>query len=86
MRRNTAPAMIFAASCQRRSARTGQSSVAPYGMATVTPLPVRSPLEPGRVRRRPRSLTSRCSTRIAASAAQRAGEADQQQGAVAQPG
>ncbi len=65
----------FAASCQRRSARTGQSSVVPYGMATVAPLPVRSPLERGRVRRRPRSLASRCSTRIAASSARRSAPA-----------
>ena len=29
MRRNTAPVVMLAASCQRRSARTGQSSVVP---------------------------------------------------------
>jgi hypothetical protein len=39
----------------------------------VTPRPVRSPLECGRVRRRPRSQGSRCSTRMAASSARRAG-------------
>ena len=48
--------MIFAGSCQRRSARTGQSSVVPCGMATVMPVPARSPVERGRGRRRPRSL------------------------------
>ena len=64
-----------AASCQRRSARTGQSSVVPSGRATVTPLPSRSPLESGRVRRRPRGAASRCSTRIAASSDRRSAPA-----------
>ena len=48
MRRNSGPSVMPAASCQRRSARTGQSAVVPSGRATVTPLPSRSPLESGR--------------------------------------
>ena len=67
MRRNSGPSVIPAASCQRRSARTGQSAVVPSGRATVTPVPARSPLESGRVRRSPRGAASRCSRRIAAS-------------------
>ena len=54
---------------EERRARIGQSAVVPYGMATLTPRPVRSPLLCGRVRRRPRSQGARCSTRIAASSA-----------------
>ena len=75
MRRNSGPAVRPAASCQRRSARTGQSAVVPSGRATVTPLPARSPLESGRVRRSPRAAGSRCSRRIAASSARRSAPA-----------
>ena len=58
----------------------------PSGRATVTPLPSRSPLDSGRVRRSPRGAASRCSSRIAASSDRRSAPAkpDQQQGAVAQ--
>ena len=75
MRRNSGPSVRPAASCQRRSARTGQSSVVPSGRATVTPLPSRSPLESGRVRRSPRGAASRCSRRIAASSDRRSAPA-----------
>ena len=53
IRRNTGPSVISAACRRCRRARTGQSSVLPWGIATVTPRLVRSPLGCGRVRRRP---------------------------------
>ena len=85
IRRKTGPSVMPAASCQRLRAQTGQRAVVPYGMATVTARPVRSPLEWGRVRRKPRS---RAEVLDADGGQFRppegAGKADQQQGTIAQ--
>ena len=48
------PSLVRTASSHRWMAHTGQSADRRYGSGTVTPFPARSPLERGRVSRRPR--------------------------------
>ena len=85
MRRNSGPSAMPAASCQRRRARTGQSAVVPYGSATVTALAGALALgaRQGEAEAALARLEMFDPDGGELGAAQRAGEADQQQGAVA---